>query len=91
MTYAYASGRRRAMIAAAVCLAAFLSGARTAGAGVTPESLTCEYLTNPLGIDVAAPRLSWVIPAGARGQRQTAYRILVATSDAKLAVTPPSV
>jgi len=24
-----------------------------------PIRLTCEYLTNPLGIDSAAPRLSW--------------------------------
>ena len=27
-----------------------------------PHSLTCEYLTNPLGIDVLKPRLSWVLP-----------------------------
>lgn len=25
------------------------------------SNLRCEYLTHPLGIDVAKPRLSWVI------------------------------
>jgi hypothetical protein len=49
--------------------------------------LRCEYLTDPLGIDVAQPRLSWqmesVDPA-ARGLRQSAYQILVAGDSAKL-------
>ena len=48
------------------------------------ESLTCEYLENPLGIDVEKPRLSWVLGPGARGQRQTAYRVLVASSPESL-------
>src|ERR1700741_1695541 len=45
--------------------------------------LRCEYLTNPLGIDIVQPRLSWVLDPGnraMRGQRQTAYEIIVATS-----------
>jgi len=49
--------------------------------------LTCEYLKNPLGLDVLQPRLSWRLQAtdpGARGQRQTAYRILVAADRASL-------
>ena len=46
-----------------------------------PWDLQCEYLTEPLGIDVAAPCLSWKLPAlaGVRGQKQTAYRVLVAS------------
>lgn len=32
-----------------------------AGADVKPEDLRCEYLKEPVGIDVAKPRLSWVI------------------------------
>jgi len=49
---------------------------------LTPEQLTCEYLVNPLAVDVAQPRLSWINIAeqGERGQRQTAYQIQVATS-----------
>ena len=44
------------------------------------DRLRCEYLENPLGIDVAKPRLNWLMRADERGQRQTAYRILVASS-----------
>ena len=36
----------------------------------------CE---DPLGIDVTAPRLSWIVSSSQRGQRQTAYHILVAS------------
>ncbi|MBN2581285.1 MAG: family 78 glycoside hydrolase catalytic domain [Pirellulales bacterium] len=49
-------------------------------------ALCCEYLEDPLGIDVARPRLSWRIEPGdpaERGLRQTAYQVLVAgTPDA---------
>ena len=45
-----------------------------------PSSLKCEYLTNPLGIDVRQPRFSWVLGHSDRGQIQTAYQVLVATS-----------
>lgn len=44
------------------------------------NSLKCEYLTNPLGIDVTTPRLSWVLESTERGQKQTAYQIMVASS-----------
>jgi alpha-L-rhamnosidase len=51
-----------------------------------PTSLRCEYLANPLGIDEIRPRLSWVLGDAnhTRGQHQTAYRILVASSEKKL-------
>lgn len=44
--------------------------------------LKCEYKTNPLGIDNTAPRLSWklVDDTKTRGQKQTAYQILVASN-----------
>lgn len=44
------------------------------------EQLRCEYLANPLGIDAANPRLSWIITSNQRGERQAAYQILVASS-----------
>jgi alpha-L-rhamnosidase len=46
--------------------------------------LTCEYRTNPLGIDVLQPRLSWQLESDQRGTRQSAYRILVAASESAL-------
>jgi alpha-L-rhamnosidase len=43
-------------------------------------SLTCEYLENPLGIDVIQPRLSWKLESDEKNTTQFAYRILVASS-----------
>jgi alpha-L-rhamnosidase len=54
-------------------------------AGVTPVRLRCEYATNPLGIDTARPRLSWVLESSERNQVQTAYQILVAGTPENLA------
>jgi alpha-L-rhamnosidase len=45
------------------------------------KTLRCEYLINPLGIDVRKPRLSWIVESDERGQKQTAYRIIVATNE----------
>ena len=44
----------------------------------------CEYLENPLGIDVARPRLSWQLHTSRRGACQTAYRITSASSETAL-------
>jgi alpha-L-rhamnosidase len=48
------------------------------------EQLRCEYLKDPLGVDAAQPRLSWIVDSDQRGQRQTAYQVLVATSPQRL-------
>jgi len=48
-------------------------------AALDPTGLRCEYHTNPLGIDTPQPRLSWVVTSNERGQKQTAYHILVAS------------
>lgn len=52
-------------------------------------NLRCEYMKDPLGIDVAKPRLSWVIDAPqsqiTRSVRQTAYQVLVASTPELLA------
>jgi len=53
--------------------------------GVLPTDLRCEYAVNLLGIDVAQPRLSWVLVSEQRAQVQTAYRVLVASSEESLA------
>ena len=52
---------------------------------LTIDNLTCEYRTNPLGIDVTAPRLSWKLVGDQAGLRQAAYRILAASTPALLA------
>lgn len=55
------------------------------GKALTAENLRCEYLVDPLGIDETQPRLSWTLRSRTRGQMQTAYRILVASSPRRLA------
>jgi len=51
---------------------------------ITTLGLTCEYVTDPLGVDVPSPRLSWILESDQRGQMQSAYQILVASSEDKL-------
>src|SRR5689334_15745897 len=46
--------------------------------------LRCENLIDPLGLDEKEPRLSWIVESDQRGQKQTAYRILIATSQQAL-------
>jgi len=55
-----------------------------APAALRPVGLRCEYRVNPLGIDELQPRLTWRVESAERGQRQTAYQILVARSAAAL-------
>ncbi|NLX05481.1 MAG: family 78 glycoside hydrolase catalytic domain [Phycisphaerae bacterium] len=50
-----------------------------------PARLRCEYLADPLGIDVVQPRLSWVVESEERGQHQTAYQVVVASTAELLA------
>lgn len=64
-------------LAAAVLLAAPAVGKSP----TTVQALKCEMLENPVGITSAAPRLSWEIASERRGVEQTAYRILVASSE----------
>ena len=56
-------------------------------ASIRPSHPTCEYLTNPLGLDTPAPRLSWKldpIKPEARARAQSAYQVLVASHPDKL-------
>ncbi len=57
------------------------------GAGEEPYGLTVERLADPCGVDAAAPRFGWKMAAanGTTDARQTAYRVLVASSLEKLA------
>jgi len=42
--------------------------------------LQCESRPDALGVDVANPRLGWILQSAERGARQTAWQILVATT-----------
>ena len=81
-------------------IAAALLSCMSDARAVDAAKLRCEYLSDPLGIDVVKPRLSWVLEdpsplpsAGTsrdqrsevRGQVQSAYQVLVASTAALLA------
>ncbi len=71
----------RAALAAALLLCAATA---TFGA-MNAVDLRCDYAVNPLGVDSASPRLFWELKSDERGQQQTAYQILVASSERNLA------
>ncbi len=64
-----------------LCTASARTAASTHNAGPQPpHNLRCEYLKNPLGIDVRKPRFSWMLRHSERGQKQSAYQLIVSTS-----------
>ena len=58
--------------------------AASAAGPEAPSGLRCEYLSDPLGIDVLQPRFAWIPNHSQRGETQTAYQILVSRSVAAL-------
>lgn len=50
-------------------------------AALSLRELRCEYLQNPLGIDELHPRLSWTLVSNRRAEIQTAYEVIVASSE----------
>jgi alpha-L-rhamnosidase len=73
---------RAVLFVAASILFASMSDGRSAN--LEPVALHCEYRTNPLGVDELLPRLSWQVESSQRGQKQTAYQILVASDAGQL-------
>ena len=53
-------------------------------AGITTKQLHCEYTANPIGIDTTEPRFTWILKSTRRAQMQSAYHILVASTEEKL-------
>jgi alpha-L-rhamnosidase len=65
-------------IAATIPLGAF-------GSPATPAGLLVNGVSNPLAIDRDATRFTWMAVTANRGERQTAYQILVSSSPEHLA------
>jgi alpha-L-rhamnosidase len=77
------------LLAGAALLAWMVAGRAVAegtaeGAPLSVTALRCEHRVNPLGLDDKQPRLSWIVQSAGRGQRQTAYQVLVASDAAML-------
>ena len=54
-------------------------------AGLSVGELRCEHLDNPQGIDTTQPRLSWILDSTEHNLKQSAYQVLVASSQDNLA------
>ena len=55
-----------------------------------PSKLVCEYSSNPMAVDTLQPRFGWSFERGKhRGERQTAYQVLVASDEESLKKGPP--
>jgi alpha-L-rhamnosidase len=65
--------------------ASLITAFAQSGSRIDAASLRCEYLVTPLAVDTREPRLSWAIESDARGAKQTAYQIIVASSANNLA------
>lgn len=81
----------RSLAAMAICAAigsscvAFAAQKDFSASALTVKNLRCEYKVDPLGIDVAKPRLSWELASTDRGVVQTDYEVRVAASESDLA------
>src|ERR1051325_7582578 len=64
-----------------LCSLTLSARAETLSSQLTPVALRCEYRPDPLGIDEPHPRLTWQVESSERGQKQTAYQVLVATDE----------
>ncbi len=62
----------------------FIAVTTVSVANTEVKDLVCEYNSNPLGIDIKKPRLSWKIFSDQQNVTQTAYEIWVADSPDKL-------
>ncbi|MDX6767670.1 MAG: glycoside hydrolase family 78 protein [Candidatus Methylacidiphilales bacterium] len=52
----------------------------------TVQSLRCEYRTDPWGLDMASPRLSWIAVSSKRAHVQKAYQIIVSLNPEHLQI-----
>lgn len=72
------------VVALLVASLGLVSPADAASAGPQVANLAVDQAPNPLGIDDAHPSLSWQLDSRVNDERQTAYRILVASTPDRL-------
>lgn len=62
-----------------VVIPVFLFRVANADLLIKTETLKCEYLVDPIGIDAPSPRFTWQLDDGRSGAIQTAYQIITGT------------
>jgi alpha-L-rhamnosidase len=86
-------GKKRCVVAVGLATLVVGHAAPAAAAGSSAKApsvakLRCEYKADPIGIDVARPRLSWQLRSEGRGVVQSAYQVQVAADAASLGGRP---
>ncbi len=76
--------KKTSLFAGLISLMALFTSCVHNGPEFSVTRLRCEFLQDPLGIDITQPRLSWEITAPGRGVMQTAYQVMVASSKENL-------
>src|SRR5580658_6230202 len=79
-THEFVRGGQWACAAALAAGGCCVAEGQVQPAALEPVALRCEYRADPVGIGATRPRLSWRVESGRRGERQTAFQILVASS-----------
>ncbi len=65
------------LIGLVVVLFSAVRGAGPETGPQAPSGLRCEYLVDPLGVDVHLPRFYWIPRHAERGQKQSAFQLIV--------------
>jgi alpha-L-rhamnosidase len=65
------------------------AGTSPVQADLSPEQLSCEYKSDPLAVDSVHPRLFWKVTSKDRGEQQTAYQIIAASTPERLSSGAP--
>jgi len=63
----------------------------SSGYAASPVALTCEFVSRPLGVETTTLRFNWAYEHSAGNGTQKGYRILIASSAAKLAAAQADV
>jgi alpha-L-rhamnosidase len=55
------------------------SGGYVQAQSMSVRNLRCEYMHDPLGINISQPRFGWELASAGKNKKQTAYQIIVST------------
>src|SRR3954470_462916 len=73
-----------AILGSALSIAGPVAAAGVSSSGLRVANLKVDDVSDPLGIDDVHPSLSWQLASKVNGERQTSYRILVASTPERL-------
>lgn len=67
-----------------VCFSLFIAAISHAASSLQVKNMLCEYIRNPLGIDIAKPAFNWELVSLQRNQLQSGYELIVSDDPKKI-------